>query len=315
MQSVPGSSSPSGKLPYDIPEGSTPSGAANLAKVRARDDGTGATELVTVFQNSEQVLARDGGGTFLHEKSFSLAPPSGTGSYYIAGFYEAPATDANLNQGSTTQAYGSANHFYAAHAFLVAGGAGTATGGAGAVTVTVTGTSFTDAGVRIPGDSETIVADITGAALNQYFETAKKWLGLVTFTLDVGATGHTAYAFDFNYGWCKYDDRINTNFILQSIECVGLAGANDSGFNIELLHHKAAGWLYSAAAFAPGVVIYDMNTDHVTEKNLVSGEYFAWKRGNLATAIAGSASEGFIVRITIGANNSVNYMDVHIGTE
>jgi len=317
MQAVPGSESAAGKLPYDIPESTPmPSGTANYAKIRAKDDGTGTTELVCVFENSEQIVARDSGGsTFLHEKSYSIKPPSGTGSFYIAGYYEAPAADANLNQGSTTQVYGSANHSYAAHAFAVVGGAGTASGGAGAVVLTVSGTSITDAGVRTPGDSETIIADITAVALNEYYESAKKWIGQITFTLDVGATGHTAYALDFNYGWCKYDDRINTNFILQSIECVGLAGANDSGFNIELLHHKATGWVYSAAAFSPGVTIFDMNTDHGTEQNLVSGEYFAWKRGNLATSVAGAASEGFLVRLVVGANNAVAFMDMHIGTE
>lgn len=53
----------------------------------------------------------------------------GAGTRYFGGFYEAPATDANLTQASATVNLGSSGNTYGAHAFLVAGGVGTASGG------------------------------------------------------------------------------------------------------------------------------------------------------------------------------------------
>jgi len=255
---------------------------------------------------------RSGVGTVI--KSYAYSSPGGaTGLFYSAGFYESADLDANLNQGLTTQVFGSANSSYAAHAFIVAGAAGTATGGSGAVIVTVTGTSITDAGVRTGTDSETIVADITALATDQYIESTKKWLGIVTFTLDVGATGHTAYALDFNYGLAKYEDSQNTDFTIRAVECVGLAGAADTSFNIQICHHEAVGWTYAASGFMPGATtLWDMNVDHGTEQNLINGEHFAWKKTGLSQFINGDTNEGFLVRVTTGANNAVDYMNIHI---
>jgi cytoskeletal protein CcmA (bactofilin family) len=85
-------------------------------------------------------------------KSYAFLTGS-SGTHYDAGFYSAPAADANLNEGSTTVTYGTANVGYAAHAFAVVGGAGAASGGSGAVVLTVSGVSITDAGVRTPTNS------------------------------------------------------------------------------------------------------------------------------------------------------------------
>ena len=55
--------------------------------------------------------------------------PSGTsGIFYAAGFYDAPAADANLTQASTTVNHGAANSSEAAHIFVVAAGDGAKTG-------------------------------------------------------------------------------------------------------------------------------------------------------------------------------------------
>ena len=63
---------------------------------------------------------------------------------------------------------------------------------------------------------------------------------------------------------------------------VGLAGATDASFNVELLHHKAAGWTYDAAAFIPGNgALAAWSTDMAPDDNLVNGEPFAWKHINL----------------------------------
>jgi hypothetical protein len=248
-------------------------------------------------------------------RSYSFTSPAGSsGTFFIAGFYDASAADANLNEGSTTVTHGNANVPYAAHAFVVGGGAGAATGGSGAVTIVVSGTSITDAGVRTAGDSETIIADITAMATDQYSQTTKRWLGQITYTLTVGATGHTAYNADFNYGFARYDDYNNRDFKVVSFSAVGLAGANDAGFNIELLHHSSAGWTYDAASFvAGGSEIVDMGDTHSTENDLDNGVYFSFVKTGLTTAITGSSSQGIVIRITASANKAVEYMDAQVG--
>ena len=251
----------------------------------------------------------------VENKSYNFASPAGSsGIFYETGEYLWPTTDANLNQAGTTQTLGTANIAYAAHASLVAAAAGTATGGSGAVTIIVSGTSIDDEANRSAGDSETIVADITAMSTDEYFETSKKWIGQVTYTLTVGATGHTAYAADFNYGFSKYEDFGNQAFSITSLECVGLAGASDAGFNIRLFHHNSAGWTYAASGFVPGgTVLANMNTDHSTEQDLANGDPFAYKRTDLNTDISGDSGEGLILEVTTSANKAVENMDIHIG--
>jgi len=244
-------------------------------------------------------------------KSYNFSSPGGgSGTYYKAGYYEAPAADANLNEGSLTQTYGTANVAYAAHAFLVAGGAGTVD--AGTASIVVSGTSINDGATRTTADSETIVTDITNMSADEYYETSKKWLGTVTYTLT--PAGASTCSADFNYGWAKYEDFGNRHYHLTDFECVGRAGANDSDFNIILFHHSTGDWTYSAAAFVPGgTQIANMNTDHGTEQNTALSEYIAYKRDNLDLDVAGDLSEGFVVKIITGANNSIETMDIHIG--
>jgi len=229
---------------------------------------------------------------------------------YAAGFYEAPAADADLTQANLTQTLGTANKSEAAHAFLVASGAG-ATDGSDLV-ITVTGISITDAGVRNAADSEVIVADATAMSTDEYFETTKKWLGQITYTLS--STAGTAYSATFNYGFTKYEDYGNRDFTITDFEVVGLAGANDNDLDITLFHHHSTGWTYNAAAFIPGgTKICQMSTDHSTDDQLVSSEHFAYKRAGLSTSIAGSGIEGVIVLVTSSANNAIEYANIHIG--
>jgi hypothetical protein len=238
------------------------------------------------------------------------SPAGGSGIFYSAGFYEAAATAATITQAAPTQNYGTVNVSYAAHIFVVASGAGTTDGSD--LVLTVSGTSINDLGTRTPGDSQVIVADCTAASTDEYFETPKKWLGQVTFTLS--STAGSAFSFTCNYGICKYDDRGNRNFTITDIEVVGRAGANDSSFNVGVVYHKSTGWTYHATAFVPGTgFLYDMNTDHNTETNLSNGEFFAWKRAGLSQDILGKLSEGYILQIVTGANNSVSSMNAKIG--
>ena len=243
-------------------------------------------------------------------KSYTFsARDAASGANYSAGFYDFSTTDANLTNASLTVTHGGANAPYAAHAFCVTGGVGSTDGSD--LVLTVSGTSITDAGVRTTTDSEVIVAVGTAAATDQYFETNKKWLGTVTFTLS--STAGSSFDLDFNYGFCKYEDFSNNDFVVNSFECVGLCNANDSGFDIELLHHKATGWTYAATGFVAGSsAIVKMTTVHSTESDIDAGEPFAFKRTVLAESVSGSASEGVVIRITTGANNSVSYMDSHI---
>ncbi|KKL59975.1 hypothetical protein LCGC14_2209950 [marine sediment metagenome] len=250
------------------------------------------------------------------EQSYNFNSPQGSsGTFYIAGDYDWSTTDANLNQGSLTVTHGGATGAYASHAGLVAGGAGSAS--AGTVSVVASGVSIDDDGNRNGSASETLVADITAMALNQYFETTTKWLGTVTYTLTPSAGG--TFNADFNYGHVKYEDLANTDFNVTLIECVGRAGANDTGFNLRLIYHNAADWTYAASGFVPGPTAGDaselanMNTDYSTEKNLVNGDHFAYKRVDINQDVAGSGSEGVLVEITTSANRAVESMDCHLG--
>lgn len=237
----------------------------------------------------------------------------GAGTYYLAGFYDAPAAEAALNQGGTTVNHGTANIAYGAHAFVVAKGDGAKTGGD--LVLTVTGDSVQDDGTLTPGDSQVIVADATLAAFatDAYFETSKKWVGTVTFTLS--SSGGGAFNCSFNYGLAKYEDYGNESFTVRDFETVGLAGQSDAGFNVKLLHHKTTGWTYDVAAFVPGSGSICNIADYGANDELQAGEYFAYKRAALGVDVDGDTGEGVLVEITQTANNTIQIMDVHIGVD
>jgi hypothetical protein len=266
----------------------------------------------------DQIAGSRVGGNLLEEKicetgvkSYTFSGISATsGIYYLGGYYDAPATSTTLTQASTTQVYGTANVAYAAHAFIVASGAGSTD--SGDLVLTVTGTSINDLGTRILSDSEVVVIDCTSVSTNQFLETRKKWIGQITYTLS-SSTG-TAFSFAFNYGFNKYDDIENSDFIITGFEAVGLGNANDSGFDIQLLHHKFSGWTYHATTFVPGAgELAGMKTDHGTESQVANGIQFAYKRTELSTEVHGSESEGFIIKVITGTSNSINFMDAHVG--
>jgi len=277
-----------------------------LGTVTVKDASDG---IIYVAVNVNQVR-------ILGQKSYGFTSQGiGSGVHYLGGFYQSSAGDSNLTQASATQLYGSEDASYASHAFIVAGGAGSASGGSGAVEIEVSGTSITDAGVRTESDTEIIVADITALALDEYAESSKKWLGEITYTLqNAGGSTQTTFSVDFNYGLCKYEDIANQDFSVSYVEVVGLAGANDTVFDIEVLKHTTTGWTYHATTFVPGNgAIAQMSTDHGAERDLVNGEQFAWKHTGLNVFIDGNGSEGIVIRVTTGQNNSVQSMDCHLG--
>lgn len=237
------------------------------------------------------------------------------GTFYTHGHYHYDATATTITQASATQVFGSANAPTAVHASIIASGAGTASGGAGVVEIEVTGTSITELGVMTEGDSQVIVADITGMATDQYFETPKKWLGIITFTIKNASGGtHTAFSSTFNYGFCKYTDLSDSNFTVKQVKVEGLANANDTGFNIRLLRHSSTGWTYAATNFVPGNgQIVSLIDDYGANNDLVNGEEFAWDRVGINEYILGAIDEGYIVEITTGANNSIQYLTTSVG--
>ena len=278
--------------------------------------------LKAVHTDREIRVAHGVGNIYLRHreewKSFSFISPAGrSGTFYAAGFYEAPATEAVLNQGSTTITQGTANISYAAHAFVVAKGDGANT--SGDLVLKVTGTSIDDQGNRSAAAEETIVTDALLAtfATDTYAETTKKWIGQITFTLS--SSGGSSFNCSFNYGLVKYEDFGNRDFVVTDFECVGRSGGSDSGFNVRLFHHNAADWTYHTTAFVPGPTagnaseLANMNTTHSTEQDLNSEDHFAYKRDNLSTSIDGDDGEGLICEITTGANKAVESMSIHLG--
>jgi hypothetical protein len=236
----------------------------------------------------------------------------GAGTYYKYGDYVYSAADANLDEGSPTQTFGTEDIAYAAHAFAVAGGAGTVD--AGVIGLQVSGTSIDDDGTETPDDTEILIPDITAALVDDYVE-GKKYMGTVTYELVIVSGSPTEYSFDFNYGFAKYDDFGNNDFYVTNLECTWLGGAADpTGFNIELLKHSADGWSYAATGFVAGNgVLAERAVDQADFLRVVDGVNSNWKRTNLTEYIEGSANEGLIVRITTGANNTIQSMDMHLG--
>ncbi len=250
----------------------------------------------------------------VESKSFSFSSPAGSsGTFYSGGYYNWTSTNAGLNETSPTSVtHSAANSPSACHIGIVAGGAGVVD--TGVVKLTVTGTTIDDDGNRLTSQTVDLVADITTLSLNDYVETSEKFIGQVTIQFATVSGSPVNFNLDFNYGCSKYEDFGNQAFTVNVLECVGLAGANDTGFNLRLFHHSGTGWTYAATGFVPGgTVLANMNTDYSTEQNLANGESFAYKRANLNQDIAGDNGEGLVLEITTGANKAVEIMDIHFG--
>lgn len=143
-------------------------------------------------------------------------------------------------------------------------------------------------------------------AVDAWYETSKKFIGQVSIEKQSGPD------LLCNYGWAKYWDNANHDFLITGFEVTGRAAANDSGFDIELLHYTESKWNYNAGATATLDTTYRFLDDYTVENDLDSGDYFAWKRTNLNLEVLGSGSEGILWKITTGANNSVEQMDIQL---
>jgi len=217
-------------------------------------------------------------------------PSGGSGTYYFGGFYHSHGTAFTPAGGTNV---GTANSSYAAHAYVVLGASSTD------MVIRVTGTSITDMGVRTTSDTEDI--DTSGGSANGYYETSKKFIGLVVYSLQSG-TGAI-----INAGFAKYYDSNNSAFAVVGFEVTWFGGANDTGANIELLHHSSADWTYDAggdaAKAAPAE--FNMQTVHNTEYQVKNNQPGAFKKANvLDHEINGHLGEGTIWRITTTSNGT-----------
>ncbi len=235
----------------------------------------------------------------------------GSGVYYVAGFYDWVATDITLTQASLTQTLGTSGRTYAAHVGIVPDGAGTVD--TGQVGLRVTGTLDSETSTQTAAQTQVITDDITTLTVDVMAETVGKFSGQVTLELYVVSGAPTTYSLTFNYGWSKYEDFQNKDFTVAAIEAVWLAAATDAAFDIELMDHKPTGWTYAAAGFSPGnTVIASRLSDQQIESSTVNGENGAWKHIDLDTFIEGSGSEGSIVRVTTGQNNTAQQLNINL---
>lgn len=245
-------------------------------------------------------------------KSYSFTSQGiGSGTYWKAGFYDWSPTDANLSQALTTINYGVAGISKAAHASIVPSGAGLVD--SGQVGLRVTGVEDSETGVQIAAQTAIITEDITTLSADTYYETSEKFSGQITFELYVVSGTPTTYSLDFNYGYSKYEDVQNQDFTITAFEAVWQGNANDTSFDIALLHHKADGWTYAATGFEPGNGdICRKTVDQALSGNVGNGQDSAYKRVGLDTFIDGNGSEGVLIQVTTSANNAIQTMDLHI---
>ena len=231
------------------------------------------------------------------------------GVYYVSGFYDLVAAKATLTIGGTVVlTNGTASNMKGARALAVVSGAS-----AGATVLTVTGVSITDAGAKNDSDSEVLIANCSLVSASQYFQTSKRWLGQVTYTLSGGGAGN---ALSFNYGFVRAKNLENSNYYLNSILYFGLGATTDAGLDCEILHHKAAGWAYSAGAFvSPAAnVICSAKGDCGTNVRVAAGIYVNWRRTGLTNYVQGATlGEGIIIRVTFASSSTLKWGYVRFG--
>jgi hypothetical protein len=224
----------------------------------------------------------------------------GTDTIYLGGYYELGPTSNDFDPALT--GIGSPDNSAAAHVFIVIGAVPVST-----TTIRVSGVSIDDEGNRNGSDSEDITVP-TDASVSDYFETSKKWLGEVTIDHISGTI------IECNFGFAKYFDNENTDFTITGIEATWWGGADDSGADILLRHHKTSGWTYNAGSTpTPPTALASMSTDHGTEDNVKNAESGAWKRVDLNQAVDGSGSEGVIIELQQGVSNTwQNFINVEL---
>jgi hypothetical protein len=245
-------------------------------------------------------------------KSYSFTSRGITaGTYWKGGFYDWSTTSVTLTQASTTQTYGTVGQTYAAHAGIVPSAPGTVD--AGQVGLRVTGIKDSETGTQTAAQTGIVTEDITTLTANVMAETSEKFSGQVTYELYVVSGSPTTYSLSFNYGYAKYDDLQNRDITVTGFECLWEGAATDTAFDISLMHHKPAGWTYAASGFVPGNgYICRKTIDQALAGDVVNGKDGAYKRVDLNQFIEGAGSEGVLVKIETGQNNTIQTMDIHL---
>lgn len=238
----------------------------------------------------------------------------GAGLYWKAGFYDWAATSVALTQASATQTHGIAGLARAAHVGIVPSAAGVVVGG-GQVGLRVTGIKDDESGVQMAGEIGIITDDITTLTVDVMAECSEKFSGQVTLELYVVSGTPSTYSLTFNYGFSKYDDLENRDFTITGFECIwdGRANPTDTAFDLALMKHTTTGWTYAATGFEAGNGdICRKTVDQALAGDVANEEPGSYKRIDLNEFIDGNGSEGFIVQIITGQNNTIQTMDIHV---
>lgn len=219
------------------------------------------------------------------------------GTTFLIGSYEFGSSDDDFNPGIN---FGDQDIAHGSHFFLVqAAGAG-----GGDTTVRITGASILS-GIRIPGDTEDLVVSDSAPA-GTYYSTVKIWNG------EISATKISGPDLLMNHGLATWYDRGSTNFMLTSISAQLFGGANDAGFDMQLLLHSANGWTYVPDGEpVPAAPVASSLTDMAPEHELANGKEWQWTRPTLNLAVAGASGEGIIGPVISTANNAVAHGTVY----
>lgn len=236
------------------------------------------------------------GGAFTRAWAFQTNTPIG----YAGGFYEQAATPSDF---SAPVSFGVASASVAAHFFVVTGATPSTE-----VRIQVTGNTIDDNGVRVPAAVTEIVIP-AGTPANSYIETPEKYNGNVLVETVAGTP------ISCNYGYSKYHDAGNRDFVVTGLETIWESDSTDSSSDIELIHHKPTGWTYNAAAPADPPIFASRSGDHGPDNAQYVGQG-AWKRANLNLEVNGSGNEGILFRVTSGSTGlgalSFRELDIEI---
>jgi len=234
------------------------------------------------------------------------------GEYFVYGNYDYSTTDAILTQATPTVTFGDANSGHLDWAFALPGGAGTADGDCD---LTVSGTTFnTITGVRTGSQTQTLIDDVTTATLNTRAESDIniRFIGQVSF--DLVLNSGTTCALDFNYGLMREERADTSKVYFRRFEIEANAGANDTGFKVDILKSTLTNWTYAASGFVAGPAPFATSTDMAPEDNLVNRKTWSWKEFT-SLYIDGSLGEGVVVRVTTTAVNAVDSGYINLSTQ
>lgn len=277
-----GSGSPEGVVAANIGSLYLDSAGGSGTSLYTKESGSGTTGWVNVAGTSSQVLSQ----------SWAMVTQS-SGNTYIGGFLIDAGSDNDFNPSVN---FGTANKAYAAHIYFVAAAGATDT------EITVSGTSVSDSGGLHTGDSETVA--LNSGSANFMVETTKKWVGQVSIVKSKGTDRLC------NYGFAKYWDNGNTDFTIVGGEALWQAGKTDTSFDILVYKYSATGWTYhagaSAAPPAPLFQLSDVSTGLGAYHETLVNTPGTWKRTGLSTFVAGSLSEGVIIKVITGTTNVID---------